>query len=68
MRWWSAAFGGSLKHEWLLLVAQPTRAYTKQDVVTYIRHYNFGRNHATNGELSLVHYEQTAEEKVSCFT
>ncbi len=28
-------FWGSLKHEWLLLVPQPTRAYMEQDVATY---------------------------------
>lgn len=61
-------FWGSLKHEWLLLVPQPTRAYTKQDVTTYIRHYNLDRNHAANGELSPVRYEQMAEKKVSCLT
>lgn len=58
-------FWGSLKHEWLLLVPQPTRAYMKQDVATYIRQYNLDRKHAANGELSPVHYEQMAEKKVS---
>jgi putative transposase len=56
-------FWGSLKHEWLLLVRQPTRAYTKQDVMMYIRHYNLDRNHTANGELSPVRYEQMAEKK-----
>lgn len=59
---------GSLKHEWLLLVPQPTRAYMKQDVAAYIRYYNFNRSHAANGELSPVRYEQMAEEKVSGLT
>lgn len=45
-------FWGSLKHEWLLLVPQPTRACMKQDVAAYIRYYNLDRNHITNGELS----------------
>lgn len=58
-------FWGSLKHEWLLLVAQPTRADMKQDVATYIRYYNLDRNHSANGELSPVCYEQMAEKKVS---
>jgi len=61
-------FWGSLKHEWLLLVPQPTRAYTKQDVTTYIRYYNLDRNHAANGDLPPVCYEQMTEEKVSCLT
>lgn len=61
-------FWGSLKHEWLLLVPQPTRAHMKQDVATYIRHYNLERNHTTNGGESPVRYEQQAEKKVSCLT
>ncbi|WP_440862589.1 IS3 family transposase [Symbiopectobacterium purcellii] len=58
-------FWGSLKHEWLLLVPQPTRAYMEQDVATYIRYYNLHRHHAANGDLSPVRYEQMAEKKVS---
>lgn len=61
-------FWGSLKHEWLLLVPQPTRASIKLDVATYIRYYNLDRNHAANGELSPVRYELMAEKKVSCLT
>lgn len=57
-------FWGSLKHEWLLLVPQPTRANInmKQDVATYIRHYNLDRNHAANGGLSPALYERLTEE------
>lgn len=33
-------FFGSLKHDWILKVAQPTREHMKQDVVDYIRYYN----------------------------
>ncbi|WP_440867392.1 integrase core domain-containing protein [Symbiopectobacterium purcellii] len=58
-------FWGSLKHEWLLLVPQPTRAYMEHDVATYIRYYNLDRHHAANGDLSPVRYEQMAEKKVS---
>ncbi|TGC20636.1 hypothetical protein CQJ27_25890 [Escherichia sp. E1130] len=58
-------FWGSLKHEWLLLVPQPTRADMKQDVVTYIRHYNLDRNHAANGGLSPALDERLTEKKVS---
>lgn len=61
-------FWGSLKHEWLLLVPQPTRACMKQDVAAYIRYYNLDRNHIANGELSPVCYEQMAEKKVSGLT
>lgn len=58
-------FWGSLKHEWLLLVPQPTRSGMEQDVVTYMRYYNLDRNHAANGELSPVRYERMTEKKVS---
>lgn len=58
-------FWGSLKHEWLLLVPQPTRAGMEQDVATYICDYNLDRNHAANGELSPVHYERMTEKKES---
>lgn len=58
-------FWGSLKHEWLLLVPQPTRSNMKEDVATYIRYYNVDRNHSANGELSPVRYEQMTDKKVS---
>lgn len=61
-------FWGSLKHAWLLLVAQPTRSYMKQDVAAYIRYYNLERNHAAYEERSPVRYEQLTEEKVSGLT
>lgn len=61
-------FWGNLKHEWLLLVPEPTRSYMKQDVAAYIRYDNLERNHAANGDLSPVRYEQVAEKKVSCLT
>jgi len=61
-------FWGSLKHEWLLLVPQPTREHMKQDVADYIRYYNLDRNHTANGECPPVNYELMAEKKVSCLT
>ena len=61
-------FWGSLKHEWLLLVPQPTRDDIRRDVAAYIRYYNLDRNHAANGELSPVRFEQMTEKKVSCLT
>jgi len=68
-RYWDNAvmerYWGGLKHEWLLLVLQATRAYMKQDVATYIRYYNLDRNHTANGELSPGRYEQMTERKVS---
>ena len=58
-------FWGSLKHEWLLLVAQPTHAHMTQDVTDYMRYYNLEREHSLNGELSPVRFEQMTEKKVS---
>lgn len=58
-------FWGSLKHEWLLLVPQPTRAGMKQDVTAYMRYYNLERNHAASGGQSPEHYERMTEKKVS---
>ena len=50
-------FFGSLKHDWILKVAQPTRDHMKQDVADYIRYYNNDRLHTTNGDTSPVKYE-----------
>ena len=57
-------FFGSLKHDWLLKVVQPTRKFTKQDVAAYIRYYNNDRLHTSNKGLSPVDYE-LSEMKVS---
>ena len=57
-------FFGSLKHDWVLKVAQPTREYMKQDVAAYIRYYNNDRLHTANKGMSPVNYE-LSEMKVS---
>lgn len=51
-------FFGSLKHDWLFKVYQPTRAHMKQDVAAYMKYYNLDRLHSTNGDLSPVEYEK----------
>lgn len=51
-------FWGSLKHEWLLLVPQPSRSHMHRDVADYIRDYNLYRNHAANGGMTPVRYEE----------
>lgn len=53
-------FFGSLKHDWVLKIAQPTRDYMKQDVADYIRYYNNDRLHTANNSLSPVNYELSA--------
>ena len=59
-------FFGSLKHDWLLKVPQPTREHMKNDVAAYIRYYNLDRLHTTNNNMSPVEYEQSFR-KVSSF-
>lgn len=58
-------FFGSLKHDWLLKVPQPTREYMRNDVTAYMRYYNLERLHTANGDLSPVEYEQSSLRKVS---
>ena len=60
-------FFGSLKHDWILKVAQPTREHMKQDVADYIRYYNNDRLHTANKGMSPVNYE-LSEMKVSGYT
>lgn len=53
-------FFGSLKHDWLFKVHQPTRTHMKEDVAAYMKYYNLDRLHSTNGDLSPVEYEKLA--------
>ena len=57
-------FFGSLKHDWILKVAQPTREQMKKDVADYIRYYNNDRLHTANNSMTPVNYE-LSERKVS---
>ncbi|WP_193343316.1 IS3 family transposase [Pseudoalteromonas luteoviolacea] len=58
-------FFGSLKHDWLLKIPQPTREHMRNDVMAYMRYYNLERLHTANGDLSPVEYEQNSLRKVS---
>lgn len=60
-------FFGSLKHDWILKVHQPTRTHMKNDVAAYMRYYNLERLHSSNGDLSPINYENSLE-KVSGWT
>ena len=53
-------FFGSLKHDWILKVHQPTCEHMTKDVCAYIRHYNFDRLHSSNNDMSPVNYENLA--------
>ena len=52
-------FFGSLKHDWIFKVTQPTREHMKQDVADYIRYYNNDRLHTANNGMSPVKYEMS---------
>jgi len=58
-------FFGSLKHDWLLKVPQPTREHMRSDVVEYMRYYNLVRLHTANDDKSPVEYESYSLRKVS---
>ncbi len=55
-------FFGSLKHDWLFKIAQPTRDHMKNDVAAYMRYYNSDRLHTANGDMSPVKYENAFNE------
>ena len=57
-------FFGSLKHDWIFNVNQPTRAFMKQDVAAYMKYYNLERFHSVNDNLSPVEFENS-QVKVS---
>jgi putative transposase len=60
-------FFGSLKHDWILKVHQPTRKHMKNDVAAYMRYYNIDRLHSANDDLSPMKFE-LAELNVSTTT
>jgi putative transposase len=43
-------FFGSLKHDWILKIEQPTRELMTKDVAVYMRYYNLERLHTKNGD------------------
>ncbi len=57
-------FFGSLKHDWILKIAQPTREHMKQDVADYMKYYNQDRLHTANGNMSPIKYE-ISQKRVS---
>ena len=52
-------FFGSLKHDWILKIHQPTREHMKKDVTAYMKYYNTQRLHTANGDLSPMQYENS---------
>lgn len=51
-------FFGSLKHDWLFKIPQPTREHMTQDVTAYMKYYNVDRLHSANGDKPPVEYEE----------
>jgi putative transposase len=60
-------FFGSLKHDWVFKITQPTREHMKMDVASYMRYYNLERLHTANGDQSPINYENSLK-KVSGWT
>lgn len=60
-------FFGSLKHDWLFKVHQPTQEHMKKDVSAYMRYYNLERLHSANNDMSPINYENSLM-KVSGWT
>jgi putative transposase len=52
-------FFGSLKHDWLLKIPQPTREHMRLDVAKYMKYYNVDRLHSTNDDLSPIEFESS---------
>ena len=50
-------FFGSLKHDWIFKLHQPTREHMINDVCAYIKHYNFDRLQSLNNSLSPIQHE-----------
>ena len=51
-------FFGSLKHDWIFKVHQPTRQHMARDVAAYIKYYNLNRLHSSNDDLSPSQFEE----------
>jgi len=56
---------GSLKHDWIFKVYQPTCEFMKQDVAKYIKYYNLDRLHTANDGMTPTNFENS-QIKVSC--
>ncbi len=55
-------FFGSLKHDGIFKIAQPTREHMKTDVAAYMRYYNLERLHTSNGDQSPINYENSLKK------
>jgi putative transposase len=55
-------FFGSLKHDWIFKIAQPTRELMTKDVAAHMRYYNLERLHTKNSDQSLINYESSLKK------
>jgi putative transposase len=55
-------FFGTLKYDWIVKIAQPTREHMKIDVAAYMRYYNLERLHTANGDQSPINYESSLKK------
>ncbi|WP_390619467.1 IS3 family transposase [Maricurvus nonylphenolicus] len=54
-----SCYFGSLKHDCVLKVTQPTREHMKRNVAEYIRYYNNDCLHTANNSMSPAGYEMS---------
>jgi putative transposase len=52
-------FFGSIKHDWLSKVPQPTRSHMREDVARYMKYYNVERLHSANLDQSPIEFENS---------
>ncbi len=55
-------FFGSLKHDWIFKIEQPTRKLMTKDVAAYMRYYNLERLHIKNDNQSPINFESSLKK------
>jgi len=56
-------FFGSLKHDWIFKIAQPTRSHMKKNVAAYMKYHNLEKLlHSANGDNAPVSYENSLKK------
>ncbi|MFT5888430.1 MAG: putative transposase [Zhongshania sp.] len=53
-------FLGSLEHDWIFKLHQPTREHMIKDIRAYVKYYKLDRLHSSNNDLSPAQYEELA--------
>jgi putative transposase len=55
-------FFGSLKHDWIFKIEQPTRELITKDIAAYMGYYNLERLHTKNGDQSPINFENSLKK------